>query len=86
MSTRPGACLQLGDSQDGLFGKPEEYGEGPVKPLYDLAAGQVLFRARLMGGELTEQALEGNGATLLGAPPSSRTQGGRMNVEFIPVF
>jgi hypothetical protein len=24
---------------DGLFGKPEEYGEGPVKPLYNLAAG-----------------------------------------------
>lgn len=71
---------------DGLFGKPEEYGEGPVKPLYELAAGQVLFRARLMGGELTEQALAGDGAALLGAPPSNRTQGGRMNVEFIPVF
>jgi hypothetical protein len=38
-----------------------------VKPLYDLAAGQILFRARLMGGELTEQALEANGAALLGA-------------------
>ncbi len=71
---------------DALFGKPEEYGEGPVKPLYDLAAGRVLFRARLMGGDLTEQALQADGAALLGAPPSARTQSGRMNVEFIPVF
>jgi hypothetical protein len=71
---------------DGLFGKPEEYGEGPVKPLYNLAAGQVLFRARLMDANLNEEAVQANGAALLGAPPSARMQGGRMNVEFIPVF
>ncbi|MET4149065.1 RES family NAD+ phosphorylase [Bradyrhizobium sp. RT7b] len=71
---------------DELFGKPEEYGEGPVRPLYDLAAGQVIFRARLMDGNLTEDDLQVNGAALLGPPPSARTQGGRMNVEFIPVF
>jgi RES domain len=71
---------------DELFGKPEEYGEGPVRPLYDLAAGQVIFRARLMDANLTEDDLRMNGAALLGPPPSARTQGGRMNVEFIPVF
>lgn len=71
---------------DGLFGQPEEYGEGPVKPLYELAAGQVLFRARLMDGDLTEEALQANGAALLGPPPTARTQAGRLNVEFIPVF
>jgi RES domain len=57
-----------------------------MKPLYDLAPDQTLFRARLMNDELTAEALEANGGTLLGAPPSNRTQGGRMNVEFIPVF
>lgn len=71
---------------DDLFGKPEEYGEGPVKPLYDLPPGQVVFRARLMNDELTEEALNAKGAALLGAPPPNRTQGGRMNVEFVPVF
>jgi RES domain len=71
---------------DALFGKPEEYGQGPVKPLYELPMGQVLFRARLMNADLSEEALQTNGANLLGAPPPVRTQGGRMNVEFIPVF
>jgi hypothetical protein len=47
----PASVFGIKEKLDGLFGKPEEYGEGPVKPLYDLAAGQVLFRARLMGGE-----------------------------------
>ena len=61
---------------DSLFGKPDEYGEGPIKPLYDLPAGQVVFRARLMNGDLTEDVLNANGAALLGAPPTARTQGG----------
>jgi len=56
----------------------------PVKPIYELAAGPVPFRARLMNGDLTEEALQGNGAAPLGAPPSAGTQGGRTNVEFIP--
>jgi CubicO group peptidase (beta-lactamase class C family) len=55
-----------------------------VKPIYELAAGPVPFRARLMNGDLTEEALQGNGAAPLGAPPSAGTQGGRTNVEFIP--
>jgi hypothetical protein len=71
---------------DELFGKPEEYGEGPVRPLYDLGAGQVNFCARVMDANLTEDDLRVNGAALLGPPPSARTHGGRMNVEFIPVF
>ncbi|MDN4982151.1 RES family NAD+ phosphorylase [Bradyrhizobium sp. WYCCWR 13022] len=71
---------------DALFGKPEEYGEGPVRPLYELAPGQTLYRARLMNSDLSEQALQTDGARLLGAPPASRAQSGRMNVEFIPVF
>ncbi|UGV24673.1 hypothetical protein E0H22_02620 [Rhodopseudomonas boonkerdii] len=71
---------------DELFGEPAEYGEGPVKPLYDLAAPQTLYRARLMRDDLTEAVLNANGAAKLGPPPSERTQGGRMNVEFIPVF
>lgn len=71
---------------DELFGEPEEYGTGPVKPLYELPAGQTLYRARLMRDDLTEEALNASGALKLGAPPSDRTQGGRMNVEFIPVF
>ncbi len=71
---------------DELFGKAEEYGEGPVRPLYELAADQRLFRARLIDGNLTEDALPADGATLLGPPPIERTQSGRMNVEFIPVF
>jgi len=70
---------------DELFGTPREYGEGPVKPLYDLPAGQTLFRARVLG-ELTEDAVNTEGAAVLGAPPVNRTQPGRMNVEFIPVF
>lgn len=71
---------------DELFGDPAEYGEGPVKPLYDLGAAQTLYRARLMRDDLTEEVLNADGATRLGAPPAERTQGGRMNVEFIPVF
>jgi RES domain len=71
---------------DELFGKPEEYGEGPVKPLYDLPAGQAVFRARLLNDDLTEEVIEADPAARLGAPPSNRTQSGRMNVELIPAF
>jgi len=71
---------------DELFGKPDEYGEGPVKPLYDLPAGQAVFRARLLNDDLSEEAIEANPAACLGAPPVNRTQPGRMNVELIPAF
>ncbi len=71
---------------DELFGKPEEYGEGPVKPLYDLPAGQAVFRARVLNDELTEQAIEADPPACLGPPPVNRTKSGRMNVELIPAF
>jgi len=71
---------------DELFGKPDEYGEGPVRPLYDLAAGQPVFRARLLNDDLSEEAIQANPSTCLGAPPVNRTQSGRMNVELIPAF
>jgi RES domain len=71
---------------DELFGTPDEYGEGPVKPLYDLAAGQAVFRARLLNDELTEEAIKADPAARLGAPPANRTHSGRMNVELIPAF
>ncbi|MGJ4952476.1 hypothetical protein [Bradyrhizobium sp. HKCCYLS20291] len=74
------------DKLDELFGEPVEYGQGPVKPPYELAAGQMLFRARLIDGNLTEETLQADGASLLGPPPSARTPSRRMNVEFIPVL
>lgn len=74
------------DKLDDLFGKPEEYGEGPVRPLYDLPPGQVIYRARLMDGGLTKDAVDADGASKLGPPPFDRTSAGRMNVEFIPVL
>jgi hypothetical protein len=40
---------------DAFFGKPEEYGEGPVRPVYELPPSRVIFRARLMDGDLTER-------------------------------
>ncbi|WP_249225517.1 hypothetical protein [Tardiphaga alba] len=62
---------------DELFGEPAEYGEGPVKPLYELASSQVLYRARLMRDDLTEEALNASGAAKLGAPrPSGRRAAG----------
>jgi hypothetical protein len=71
---------------DELFGIPAEYGEGPVRPLYDLPIGQRIFRARLLNDDLTEEAINGDPATRLGAPPVNRTQSGRMNVDLIPAF
>lgn len=71
---------------DDLFGKPEEYGEGPVKPLYEMPAGQNIFRARLLNEALTEKTIGTDPAVHLGAPPANRTQPGRMNVELIPAF
>jgi len=40
-----GRFFGIKERLDELFGKKDEYGEGPVKPLYDLPAGQAVFRA-----------------------------------------
>ena len=75
------------DLLDKLFGQPAEYeGEGKINPVYMLTAEQKIFRARFLGGSLTETMLERSPAKELGAPPKERTPAGRMNVEYIPVF
>ncbi|WP_198137022.1 RES family NAD+ phosphorylase [Nitrobacter hamburgensis] len=81
-----GRFFGIKERLDELFGKPEEYGEGPVKPLYDLPAGQTVYRARLLNDDLTEEVINASPASYLGAPPVNRTQPGRMNVELIPAF
>jgi RES domain len=71
---------------DSLFGKPEEYHEGAVRPIYDLKAGQTIFRARVLDDDFNEQRLQKNPAAELSAPPKERARAGRMNVEYIPAF
>ncbi|MDP3554477.1 RES family NAD+ phosphorylase [Methylocystis sp.] len=71
---------------DSLFGKPEEYHEGPVKPIYNLELGTKIFRARVLDDVFTENRLVENPAAELGAPPSRLARAGRMNVEYIPAF
>lgn len=71
---------------DSLFGKPEEYGEGDIKPIYTLQPGLKIYRARLLDVEFTERLLEKSADVELGAPPREKTRPGRMNVEFIPAF
>ncbi|MDR6284956.1 hypothetical protein HNR47_000939 [Methylopila jiangsuensis] len=71
---------------DQLFGKPSEYDDGAVRPVYSLPVGQRLYRARLLGRDLTEEKLRSNAAAELGAPPREKAAAGRMNVEFIPAF
>jgi len=39
---------------DDLFGKPEEYHEGVIKPIYDLKPGQKLFRARILDDDFSD--------------------------------
>jgi RES domain len=71
---------------DDLFGKPEEYEGGAIKPVYALKAGQRIFRARILDDEFTFDRLTGNPAVELGAPPRAKARAGRMNVEYIPAF
>jgi hypothetical protein len=71
---------------DELFGKPEEYAEGAVRPLYDLPAGTLIFRARVLDDSAMDERLAARPATELGAPPPPRARAGRMNVEYIPAF
>lgn len=71
---------------DKLFGKPEEYEKGNIKPVYTLKVGQKIYRARQLTNNFTADRLEKKPHLELGAPPKEKTSAGRMNVEFIPVF
>jgi RES domain len=71
---------------DKLFGKPSEYQEGEINPVYLLNAPQRIFRARILDGNFTEEVLKNQPARELGAPPRERAAAGRMNVEYIPAF
>jgi RES domain len=71
---------------DDLFGKPSEYREGPVRPLYELKAGQAVFRARVLDDGFSRHQLRDNPAAELSAPPKDKARAGRMNVEYIPAF
>jgi RES domain len=71
---------------DALFGKPEEYNEGNIRPVYGLEIGQKIYRARLLDDGFTEAKLDENPARELSAPPKEKARAGRMSVEYIPVF
>ena len=71
---------------DHLFGAPSKYEDGPVAPIYELAADLRVFRARRLDDRLTAVTLAGAPAAQLGAPPRDRAKSGRMNVELIPAF
>ncbi|WP_316193007.1 RES domain-containing protein [Bradyrhizobium sp. SZCCHNRI1029] len=71
---------------DDLFGKPEEYEGGAIKPVYALKAGQKIYRARILDDQFTFDRLTQNPAMELGAPPRDKARAGRMNVEYIPAF
>jgi RES domain len=71
---------------DALFGKPEEYDQGTIRPVYDLEIGQKIYRARLLDENFTEAQLNSNPAKELGAPPKEKARAGRMSVEYIPAF
>jgi RES domain len=71
---------------DDLFGKPEEYHEGAIKPIYELKAGQKIFRTRVLDDDLTEDRLRKSPGAELDAPPKTKARAGRMNVEYIPAF
>ena len=71
---------------DDLFGTPEEYDEGAIRPVYALKVGKKIYRARLLDDDFTQERLNKNPAKELGAPPREKAQAGRMNVEYIPAF
>lgn len=71
---------------DSLFGKPEEYQEGTIRPIYQLKAGRKLIRARVLDDSFTQERLSQNPKGELGAPPKEKARPGRMNVEYIPSF
>jgi hypothetical protein len=71
---------------DALFGTPEEYDQGTIRPVYALDIGQKIYRARLLDDSFTESYLNNDPARELGAPPKEKARAGRMSVEYIPVF
>lgn len=71
---------------DELFGDPKEFEDGALRPIYEVPAGQKIFRARLLDDTSLEEKVRLNPAGELGAPPRDRARAGRMNVEFIPAF
>jgi len=78
--------FRIKEPLDELFGKPDEYEGGAIKPVYALTAGQRIFRARLIDEQFTFERLIRSPASELGAPPRDKARGGRMNVEYIPAF
>lgn len=79
--------FDLKEPLDELFGPdPTAYEQGAIAPVYTLAPGLKLYRARLLGNGLDEEKLAKDAEKELGAPPVDRAQAGRMNVEFIPAF
>jgi hypothetical protein len=78
--------FKLKELLDDLFGAPEEYEKGTIRPIYNLTRGQSIYRARQLDDALTETLLRANSIKELGPPPKVKTPSGRMNVEFIPAF
>lgn len=78
--------FKIKESLDDLFGAPEEYEGGAIKPVYALKAGQKIYRARILDEDFTFERLNQNPASELGAPPRAKARPGRMNVEYIPAF
>jgi RES domain len=78
--------FKLKEPLDELFGSPKEYESGTIRPVYTIAAGERLYRARLLDDGFTKEQLNQNPARELGAPPRDKTRAGRMNVEYIPAF
>ena len=76
----------LKEDLDKLFGGPQEYESGEIRPIYALPVGQKVYRARLLDDPNLNERVRRNPAAELGAPPKERTRPGRMNVEFIPGF
>jgi hypothetical protein len=71
---------------DDLFGAVSEYVDGTIRPIYSLGIGCKIYRARLLGADLTYDQIQADPVKALGAPPKEKTPAGRMNVEFIPAF
>jgi hypothetical protein len=78
--------FKIKEPLDQLFGEPEEYEAGEIKPVYRLPVGQKIYRARLLDQKEVRHALRTNPANTLSAPPKEKAVAGRMNVELIPAF
>lgn len=78
--------FEIKDPLDKLFGNPHEYETGDIKPIYLLAAGHKIYRARLLDQEKVKASVATDPAAALAAPPKEKARAGRMNVELIPAF